>query len=120
MNQTENNVLKVDTPQGKLIARSKHDEDYPGIELALEIPGQDTHIILAWLEYNEGYAATGYDPQKPGLAKKELSEVPPDRLDESGTYPCVTPGITLYSWQDPNSDDEDTLRRTIFSNYMSD
>ena len=58
------------------------------------------------------------DPERPALAKKELAEVPQDRLDKSGAYPCVTPGITLYSWQDPNSDEEDTLRRTIFSNYI--
>ena len=114
----KNDTVEVNTPDGTLIARSKKDEDYPGIELLLKVPGQETPLILAWLEYNSGYAATGYDPKRPELAKKELTEVPQDRLDKSGAYPCVTPGITLYSWQDPNSDEENTLRRTIFSNYI--
>lgn len=46
--------IQVQTPEGVLIARTRNDNEYPGIEIALRRPGHDRDEVIALVEHIPG------------------------------------------------------------------
>ena len=123
----------VVTPDGILHASSSRDLEYPGITIDLYREGhEDSPIRLSMTEYSSGgEGLCGFDPSNPGLSKREIAEVPVERIvTEDGeqiatkdgiTYANasqyhVTAGLVSRAWQS-DFEDENNHHRVFHTGY---
>jgi len=123
----------VNTPDGVLHASSSRDLEYPGITIDLYREGyEDYPIRLSMTEYSSGgEGLCGFDPHNPALSKREIAEVPVERIvtedgkpiatkdgityENAGQY-HVTAGLVSRAWQS-DFEDEDNHHRVFHTGY---
>lgn len=127
-------ALCVKTPGGTIMVRDKHDDEYPGVLVEVYDEKQERGTLITMVEHIPGgEGLCSYIPDDIGLMRKELEEVPRERIIDRSTgeiiskenfaglsvfsaaqSDCrfeVSPGFVSRTWRDAN--DEEAYNRTF-------
>lgn len=127
-------ALCVKTPGGIIMVRDKQDDEYPGVLVEVYGDKKEANTLLAMVEHIPGgEGLCSYMPSDVSQMRKELNEVPRERIIDHSTGEIISkeefaglsvfsaaqsdcryvasPGFVSRTWQDVN--DEEAYNRTF-------